>query len=153
MKKTTTSPHILVVEDNDTSRTMIVRLLEQNGYNVMMSPDGTTAIHLLKRMSFDLVVTDLQVGHVNGIEVLSAARSQVRAPAVIIVTGDYSLEMAIAALRSGAYDYVLKPFQPAEFLERVRLALQRRAAEQIQFDAIRTIAHLVSRFNKETMLA
>ncbi len=139
--------YLLLVDDDPQTRTLFGRFLENHGYTVTTTADGDEAIGLLDSYAFDLVVTDMQLGSAtSGLEVLRAARNQERAPAVIVITGDHALETAIVALRNGAHDYLLKPCQPDELLERLQAAEERRSAELVQLDAIRTIVEIASRF-------
>lgn len=117
---------ILLVEDNDMLRMLLSCMLEHTGYRVTTAPDGETAIQLLMQHSFDMVVTDIHIGHVSGIEVLKMANAQPYLPATIAMTGDGSPETIVAVLRAGANDCLLKPFQDTELLERIYIALERR---------------------------
>jgi DNA-binding response OmpR family regulator len=104
--------------------------LQYAGYQVTEAADGETAIRLLHQQTFHVVLTDIMLGMVDGIEVLQAARSQLYRPAVILLTGHGALDTSIAALRKGAHDYLLKPCTDDELLESVQQALQRHLAEK-----------------------
>ncbi len=117
---------ILLVEDNDMLRMLLSCMLEHTGYRVTTAPDGEAAIQLLMRHSFDMVLTDIHMGYVSGIEVLKTANAQPYLPATIAMTGDGSPETIVAVLRSGANDCLLKPFEDTELLERISIALERR---------------------------
>ncbi|NJN66803.1 MAG: response regulator [Chloroflexaceae bacterium] len=143
------STSMLLVEDNLALRGTIQCLFESAGYRVTSVPDGETARRLLKHELFDVVVTDIQVGPVDGIQVLTAASKLERAPALMVMTGSAELEPAIAALRAGAFDYLLKPVNPDDLLERVALAVRRRNSELLRLDAIAAIVHLAAQLQKE----
>jgi DNA-binding response OmpR family regulator len=113
--------------------------LERAGYRITQAPDGETAIELLETDTFDVVLTDIVMGDVDGIEVLYTARIQPYRPEVILLTGHGSLETSLLAFRQGAYDYLLKPFDEDELLDSVVGALQRRESEQ---QLMQATAHL-----------
>lgn len=121
--------HILVVEDDLKARTKLAYRLEFEGYRVTQSPDGESAVELMHNDTFDVILTDIVMGHVNGIDVLQVARQMTYRPAVILLTGHGSLETCIDALRTGAYDYLLKPCSPEKLLTCVEGAVQRHTAE------------------------
>lgn len=122
--------HILLVEDDMKVRMALSCRLQYAGYQVTEAADGETAIHLLHEHTFNVVLTDIMLGVVDGIEVLEAARHQLYRPAVILLTGHGALDTSIAALRKGAHDYLLKPCTDDELLESVQQALQRHLAEK-----------------------
>ncbi len=123
-------PRILVVEDHEHTRLALATHLEYAGYDVTQSPDGETALVLLEEQAFWVVLTDIVMGAVDGIKVLETARLKPSPPEVIILTGYAMLETAIAAVRSGAYDYLVKPCDDDELLECIAGATQRYAHQQ-----------------------
>jgi signal transduction histidine kinase/DNA-binding NarL/FixJ family response regulator len=115
----------------------MAKVLGGESYQVVTAASGSKAIELLKQDAFDLVLTDLKMPGVDGLEVLRQARENAPRAVVLILTGYASLESAIEALREGAYDYLLKPCSPHELklkiergLDRVRLAEERQRAEE-----------------------
>ncbi len=124
MKKT-----ILVVEDDSKMRKALSYWLEHAGYCVTQAPDGKVAISLLEQGMFDVVLTDIIMGSIDGIEVLQVAKKQPYHPTVILLTGHGSLETSIEAIRAGAYDYLLKPCDEDELLRCVEKAVQRHDSE------------------------
>lgn len=141
---TTMKIRILMVEDDHRTRMALVAMLEKAGYQVTPAADGEAALEILSQHRFDIVITDIRMGDIDGIEVLNAARTAKQPPAVILLTGYGSLETAIAALRAGAHDYLLKPCAPTALLSCVANALQRRDTEKRQNDALHTIAQIVA---------
>lgn len=146
------SASILVVEDDVTTRTTIMAVLERSGYRVTAAPDGETALELLDNVlrggpGYDVIVTDIRMGAVDGIEVVYAARNQPQPPAIIILTGQGTMDTAIAALRAGAQDYLTKPCKPADLLEYVAAAVQRHLTERRQVEALQTITDLIEHFH------
>lgn len=120
---------ILVVEDDSKMRKVLSYWLEHAGYCVTQAPDGKVAITLLQQEMFDVVLTDIIMGSIDGIEVLQAAKKQSYQPTVILLTGHGSLETSIEAIRAGAYDYLLKPCDEDELLSCVEKAVQRHDSE------------------------
>jgi len=102
---------ILVIDDEDSVRESLATILKQMGYHVETRGDGKSAIRLFKQEKFDLVITDLKMAGLSGIEVLEKVKMLQPEILVIIMTGFASLESAIASIRKGAFDYLVKPFQ------------------------------------------
>lgn len=123
------TPHILLVEDDGKTRMMLTYRLQHAGYLVTQATDGEAAIALMTNNIFDVVLTDIVLGDVDGIDLLQAARLQPYRPEVIILTGHGSLETSIAALRKGAYDYLLKPCSSEQLLACIEGAVSRRKVE------------------------
>lgn len=120
---------ILVVEDDHDALRKIAYRLQYAGYQVTQAADGETAIDLLEHETFAVVLTDIVMGKVDGIDVLHSARNMAYHPAVILLTGYGSLETCMEALRSGAYDYLLKPCSPERLLTCIAGAIERHQAE------------------------
>ncbi len=134
------SAQILLVEDDDIARQLLARVLEDAGYQITPAPDGARALTLLAQQTFDVVVTDIRMREIDGIEVLATARTQPYAPEVILLTGYGSLETAVAALRGGAFNYLLKPCDSMELIACVTEAVQQHAAIKRRQEAMRVIA-------------
>ena len=128
---------VLIVDDDQFALRSMAKVLRGESYEVVTAASGAEAIELLKEDSFDLVLTDLKMPEVDGLEVLRKAREIAPQAVVLILTGYASLESAIEALREGAHDYLLKPCSADELklkiergLERVRLAEERQQAQE-----------------------
>ncbi len=117
---------ILVVDDELFFRKLYRDLLLEEGYRVDVCDNGDDAIALLQQRQVDVVLTDMVMPGRNGLEVLRAARAVENPPEVILVTGHASLESAIDALKNGARDYLVKPFNPDELKHLVRNCLEQR---------------------------
>ncbi|WP_306535152.1 diguanylate cyclase [Geobacter sp.] len=117
---------ILVVEDDRFFRQMYADLLKEGGYEVDTVASGDEALELLDRNDYQLVVTDLVMPGMNGIELLTRVKQQTPTVDVILVTGHANLETAVLALKSGARDYILKPFNHEEFKHTVALCFEQR---------------------------
>lgn len=117
-------PSILVVDDEEGMRKSLAILLGEKGYQVMQVESGETAIHSLSHHVFDLVITDLRLEGISGIELLDYIQANRIPVPVIIMTGYGTIESAVSAMQMGAYDYVVKPFEYEEILVRVKRALE-----------------------------
>src|SRR5262249_54401948 len=117
---------VLVVDDDADMSLMLARHLESEGMAVVAATGGREALKALAAQEFDVVVTDLVMDEVGGLEVLEAAGQCRHPPRVILMTAFGTLESAIAAMRQGAYDYLAKPFKLAEVTGSVNRALDDR---------------------------
>lgn len=120
---------VLVVDDEDTLRYFLRLELEGRGYNVTEANSGERALEFIKRIVFDVALLDLRMAGVDGLEVMRQLRKRSPQTAVIILTAYASLSSAIEALRHGAHDYVLKPFDTNELLASVADAIATKQAE------------------------
>lgn len=132
---------VLIVEDEDRLREMMAYALVEEGYTVTQAPNGEVAINLLLQnrpaeLSYAVVITDLVMGSIDGIEVMNVARNLSDPPEVIVLTGHGSLETAIAAVDGKAFAYLLKPCAPDQLRERVAAALSFRAEQLRQHEKV-----------------
>jgi DNA-binding NtrC family response regulator len=140
--------NILVIDDEDIMREYVEESLVRAGHSVKSASNGKDGLAALKNGSFDLVVTDLKMAPMDGIEVVRRARRDQNGARCIVMTAYGTIETAVQAMKDGAEDYILKPFTPDELelavaraLERARLAeetryLRQAVNEPFQFDAI-----------------
>ena len=141
-------PEALIVEDYEMLRKIVTRLVRVSGCKAHSCGDGLEAIELIGKKPFDLVITDLMIPGVNGMEVLRATRKTQPHALVIIVTGTPSSRTLLEAKSEGAYAYLNKPFELEYFqliLEkavthiRLREDCQRRASKDLlKSDLFRT---------------
>lgn len=120
-------PRILVVEDDATVAQVITGYLQRADYVPMVAPDGLMGLELARRMSPDLVVLDVMLPGLNGIEFCRELRTQSEVP-VIILTSLGAEEDRLRGLEVGADDYLTKPFSPRELVLRVQSVLRRTTA-------------------------
>jgi DNA-binding NtrC family response regulator len=117
---------ILVAEDEALLRKILAGLLEGEGYRVVTAATGREALERFAAERVDLVVTDIRMPEIEGLELLDRLKSVDPEALVVIMTAFSSVESAVAALRKGAYDYIVKPFLNDDVLQSVRNALRQR---------------------------
>jgi two-component system response regulator PilR (NtrC family) len=117
---------VLVVDDEKSMRDLLSITLEKEGYDVLTAAGGEPAIETLHRETVDVVITDLRMPKVDGMQVLRAAKEISPDTAVIVITAVASTETAVEAMKLGAYDYITKPFKLDEVNLIVRNALERK---------------------------
>jgi len=125
-----TEPQILLVDDEAIALTNLTHVLQREGYAVTACRDGEAALAALKRSEFDLVLTDLKMPGIDGMEVLREVRASYPDVPVIMITGYATLDSAVEAMKAGAYHYIAKPFRLAEAREVVRSALELRRVKR-----------------------
>ena len=126
-------PSVLIVDDKDSLRDMLAKTLSVEGYEVESAADGENAIKLADTRRFDVVLTDLRLPTMDGIEVLSKLKEMDPSQEVIMMTAFGTIETAVHAMKLGAFDFLTKPFDPEHLtllLERA-LETQRLAAENV----------------------
>ena len=127
---TTTPTRVLVVDDEESLRFFLTRGLRKADYAVDEVADGRAAVEALARVAYDVVLTDMVMPGVSGLDVLSAVHEMDRDAVVILMTAHGTVENAIDALRLGAFDYLEKPFELKELLVNVERGLERREVER-----------------------
>lgn len=132
---------VLIVDDDYSSRMFIKKILEKEGYHTFLAGDGATALKELRGKSYDLIITDLIMEEMDGIELLKKAKGVDPQIAVIILTGHASIQTAIEALRLGAMDYLAKPINIEELRIRVKRAIERCEIEKRLTEVERRITY------------
>jgi DNA-binding NtrC family response regulator len=125
-----TAASILVVDDDAAFRLVMTGELERLGFQVTAAPSGELAVQEFARLNPDVVLLDLRLPGMNGLEVLKTIREVNPASEVIMLTGHGSIDTAIEAIRIGAFDYVVKPCPLDELQMRIQRALERRSLRQ-----------------------
>jgi DNA-binding NtrC family response regulator len=123
---TTRAGTILVVDDEEIMREILETLLTRAGYTVRLASSAAEGLELAKTISFDTAVVDIMMPGMDGIAMLDELKRLDEDLAVIIITAYASVESAISAMKSGAFDYITKPFKNEEVLVVIRNALERR---------------------------
>ena len=117
---------ILVVDDEPEVGDAIADLLRSDGYAPETSTDSVAAVKLLSAVAYDLVLSDIVMPGLTGLQLLSLIKARIPAPEVILMTGYSTSERAMEALEHGAFAFIKKPFDATELLERVKQALWKR---------------------------
>ncbi|MCP4572076.1 MAG: sigma-54-dependent Fis family transcriptional regulator [bacterium] len=118
------NPRILIVDDEVTIRASLAESLAADGYEVDPAESGEEALAKCHAGTYDLVVTDLRLPGVSGLDILQALRNQGNATPVIMMTAYGDVDTAVSAMRLGAYDFIRKPFKLSEIRRQVRAALR-----------------------------
>jgi two-component system response regulator HydG len=114
---------VLVVEDDEEPRRLLTRLLQEHDFSATGVADGASAERALEERTFDLVLLDLELPDIHGLELLDRGAARHPATQFVIVTGHAAVDSAVTAMRRGAFDYVTKPVQTEELLLTIRRAL------------------------------
>src|SRR5690606_6226011 len=127
-------PRVLIVEDEKFIRDILADFLTMEGYVVRTADDGTEALKELSRSNYALVISDLKMPKMGGLELLQHVAKMQPEALTVIMTGFGTVETAIDAMKHGAYDYILKPFKVEEIVHVVQRGLekQRLAAENLR---------------------
>ncbi len=121
---------ILVVDDERSMRELLSIVLKREGHEVLVAENGRSAIDLLERQPVELLISDVRMPDLSGVDVLAAAQRMNPEIIGIMITAYASTETAVEALRLGAYDYLSKPFNVDELKLKVRKALERKYLQQ-----------------------
>ncbi len=156
---------ILIVDDEKNIRDVLSIALTKSGYQVATTGDGATALQMLGKEQFDLMLADVRMPEMNGLTLLREARVIAPDTIIMMITADTSAETAVTAMKEGAYDYLTKPFQQLDKvvitiqnalerkkLKRENLYLKEELKKQIAFshiigksEAMRQVLHLVEK--------
>ena len=118
---------ILLIEDHQDIATMVYDYLEQRGYMVDYAADGVTGLHLAVKNDYDVIILDLMLPGIDGMQVLEKVRLEARqATPVLILTARDTLDDKLAGLESGADDYLIKPFEIRELEARIKALIRRQ---------------------------
>jgi DNA-binding response OmpR family regulator len=123
------SGKILIIDDESSLRETLGRILQRAGYAVQAAADGQQALDLVHHQAFNLAYLDLHLPGMDGIQILKEIRKLQPKLPVIMLTGFGTLQSAVEALRLGATDYLLKPFDPEVLVARTRVVLDEQAIE------------------------
>ena len=121
------SPHVLIVEDDAATRRLYKFMLTNGGYPVLEAEDGIAALEQLAKHHFDLVITDMNMPRMDGMELIQAIRRDFAYVYVIMITAFGTPDTEKQAMRMGANDYLAKPFDFEELERRVRTFFETRA--------------------------
>jgi two-component system, cell cycle response regulator len=121
---------ILIIDDDPNIRKTLSDILKMKGYEPFLAKNGSEGIDLLRRSSVNLMVLDLGLPDISGLEVLSRAKAVNPSIEAIILTGNASLDSAIEATNKGAFSYLLKPYEMDQLMLNIKRALEKQAARE-----------------------
>lgn len=122
---------ILIVDDEDTLRESLKRVLQREGYEVDSVDSSEAALRTITDKHYDLVISDIILPGLSGMELLKKCRARNPLLTVIIITAFATIETAVEAIRAGAYEYLVKPIQHEDFKAIVQKALNEKIKGKI----------------------
>jgi two-component system, NtrC family, response regulator HydG len=120
------TPTVLVVEDDAENRTAIVKVLEGAEYHVLETDNGQQALDIIGQEDIDIIVTDLRLPIMDGVELLKRTKAMEQNIEVIMITGHGTVEVAVEAIKEGAYDFITKPVRKAQLLRAIEKATEKQ---------------------------
>ena len=144
MPNPTRKHRLLIVDDVSLLRRGLREVFVEEGYAVEEAASGTEALSLLAVETFDVVLLDIQMPELDGVEVMRRVHGNFPGMAVIVMTAHASLDSAIAAVRLGAWDYIIKPFEYEDLLTVVSGAIESRSADRERQGLLDTISQTVA---------
>jgi two-component system, NtrC family, response regulator HydG len=120
------TPTILVAEDDAENRAAMVKVLQGAEYKVLEIDNGQQALDLIKKKDIDILVTDLRLPVLDGVELLKSAKAADQDLEVIMITGHGTVEIAVEAIKEGAYDFITKPVKKAQLLHSIERAAEKQ---------------------------
>jgi DNA-binding NtrC family response regulator len=118
--------NILIVDDERAIRDSLSMVLQEEGYDTATASDGREALELLKTSDYDIMITDLKMPEMDGMTLIRHSQQICPQTSIIIITAHGSLESAIEALRMGAYDYILKPFDFDDVMHKIKRLIKHK---------------------------
>ena len=142
-------PTILIVEDDVENRAAMVKVLEGAGYKTLETDNGQQALDIIQEEDVDILVTDLRLPVMDGVELLKRAKANAQEIEIIMITGHGTVEIAVEAIKEGAYDFITKPVKKAQLLRAVEKAAEkqylsrenRELRQQLNQTGVRRIVH------------
>jgi DNA-binding response OmpR family regulator len=134
---------ILVVDDEANIRLTLSAMLQRSGYEVVSADGGEEAVQHLERQQFELMLVDLKMPGMDGMQVVAAARQRQPDISIIVLTGHGSLDTAIESIHQHVFDYLLKTTEPTQVIERIRAALAARYQELKQRNLLNVVTNAV----------
>ncbi len=117
--------HVLVVDDESAIRYSITKTLQRVGYQVDSAASGEEALEMIARQNYDVILTDIRMPGISGVELLARVRESAPEAIVILLTGYASLDTAVESLRLGAHDYLIKPSSSQDIRDSVARGIER----------------------------
>src|SRR4030067_2118045 len=143
------SPRILLVDDDADIRETMVTLLSMNDYQLMALADGQSAIDKINREKYNIVITDLMMPKMSGIEVIKNLKGIEPDLQCIVITGYATVSTAVDAMKAGAYDYLMKPFNGSEVLMLLKRVME---LQDLQAENSQLKRNLHNRYGYESLI-
>jgi len=143
---------ILVVDDDRKIRDFLSEVLIEEGYSIITAENGEKAINFLKSKEFDIVLTDLKMPGVDGLQVIKESQKNNSHIVGIVITGHGSIKSAIEAVKAGAYDYLTKPFHVDEIKIGVQRALEYQRLERLEIENSSLRKQLKSKYKFDNII-
>jgi len=124
-------PLILVVDDEEITRQNLKHVLEEEGYTVQTAASGEEALSILEKTGFDVVLTDMKMGRVDGVMVLEEAKKRNPETQVVMLTAYATVDSAVRAMKKGAFTYLSKPFKLDDVRNTIRQAIERESVSRL----------------------
>ncbi len=121
---------ILVVDDETSMREFLDVFLSKEGYQVSDAKNGKQAVKMIQKNDYDLILSDIRLGDITGLEVLREAKRKNSDSVVIMISAYSTTEIAVEAMNEGAYDFVPKPFDNSELKHTIQKALDLKTLDQ-----------------------
>lgn len=141
---------ILLIEDESNVVSLLKRGLEEEGYDISVAMDGTSGYEMGSKHNFDLMIVDIMLPGMNGIDICRKLRQQKISSPILMLTALGSTENIVAGLDNGADDYLVKPFNLKELLARIRTLLRRKQETSTDFPDDEVLAFADLRLNLDT---
>ncbi|RMG64178.1 MAG: sigma-54-dependent Fis family transcriptional regulator [Calditrichaeota bacterium] len=117
---------VMVVDDEENIREVLSNYLTGLGYQVVTATDGQDALNKFQKDQFDLIISDLLMPNIDGLDLLKRIREQDKEVIFLMITGYPSIETAVEAIKKGAYDYITKPFHMEDVKIRIERAFEKK---------------------------
>jgi len=130
---------LLIVEDHEDTRETLRDCLEEFGYTVETAADGVEGLEQVRAKAFDLVITDLNMPRLGGLQLLQAIRNETQGPDLLMLSADGQISRAVDAMRLGAINYLVKPVDVDQLVGEVRAVMQARRDRATERDVVGTI--------------
>ena len=140
----------LVIDDDKLALDLLTFYLTSEGFQVETAENGTDGLELARANEYDIILTDLNLPDINGIEMVRKSKEISPATEIIVVTGEYSVEKALEATRVGAFDYIVKPVDPEKLFVGIKNAVELKQQWQINARQAREIEELRGRLTSKT---